>query len=174
MMQPISLSYTPQFSDYNALCDAISSKRARRFELIIMWFVVLTNLALLAFSFFAFDQLTHPWRYVGWSLGVVTLVLLGHFVGRPLVRKWNYKRLDIGKYPVRMQFAEAGITTENDVMSAKVEWNAVQRTTQTETHAFLWLNKLQALIVPFATFEGEGDRQKLLDLIARNVKPAKP
>jgi hypothetical protein len=52
--------------------------------------------------------------------------------------------------------------------------NAVQRTTQTETHAFLWLNKLQALIVPFATFEGEGDRQKLLDLIARNVKPAKP
>jgi uncharacterized membrane protein YcjF (UPF0283 family) len=174
MIQPIKLTYTPQFSDYNALCDAVSSPRARLWELVIMWFVVLTNLALMAFAIIVFDDLTHPWRYLGWSLGVITLILLGHYVGRPMVRKWNFNRLEIGKHPVRMQIDGATIETENALMSAKLNWDAVQRVTKTETHLLLWLNKLQALIVPFAALENAGDKQNLLDLVAKNVKPAKP
>lgn len=91
-------------------------------------------------------------------------------VRRYLVRKrmratYKYMQMD-----VRLIAEERNIRTECGEDNFTVSWNSVERGEETRSHFFLFLTRLQALIIPKRALTNESDVERLRQLISERVK----
>ncbi|WP_119388222.1 YcxB family protein [Taklimakanibacter lacteus] len=163
---PIEVRYRLNEDDFLAL-----NRRARLlFNLrgwVIDWIAWLIIPALL-FFFALFDFKDLVVDLIGSVLFGLVLVPAFPFVRRYLVRKRmkaTYKLSD-----VRLIAEERNIRTDDGEVTVTMSWRSIERGEETRAHFFLFLTRLQALIIPKRAFADAGDVVRLRHLISQQVK----
>jgi hypothetical protein len=164
----IQLVFTPLFSDYNALCNAIAKPWQAKLENFIVWGIVALN-SIVGIFVLATSDFDRPLEYIPWNFIIAGLVLVLRYPVTRWFRQWNFRRLEIGKFETCIWLDEAKITSRNTVIEASFDWSAIKRASVTSTHAFLWMNAIQALMLPFYALKAGSSRDEMLNLIRRNV-----
>ncbi len=162
----MEISYTFRFSDYDALSDALRSARQRKIVLVFFWLVMAANFAAAA-AIAVTTDLAHA--SVNAMIGV--LMLLAIFVFVPMLRHWNFRRLNLDGKQIRISIGDEGVRSAQQGIEGKFQWSAFTRFSRSDNHAFLWINRLQALVIPFDAFNSQAERDAFLGFIATKVTP---
>lgn len=160
----LDISYSFRFADYDALSNAIRTARRRKAVFGFYWFVVIANFmsaALIART----GQVANA--FINALIGVLMLSVFFIFV--PIMRRWNYHRLDLDGKTIHISIDDEGVRSAQQGVKGAFEWNAFSRFSSTRQHAFLWINGLQALIMPFDAFKSDVERDTFLNFIATKI-----
>jgi hypothetical protein len=162
------LVYTPLFSDYDALCNMLAKPWQAKLQEFVVWSLVVTNVAVGVGVLFTsdFDRLR---EYVPWNFLIAVAVLLLRYPVTRRFRQWNFRRFEVGVWEIYISLSETQINSRNKMISAIFDWNSIKRASLTKTHAFLWLNPIQALMLPYYALKTDEKRDEMLELIRRNV-----
>lgn len=163
---PVEVRYRLNEDDFLAL-----NRRARLlFNLpgwIVNWIAALIVPALLfLFALFDFKNLAVN-LIVGVLVGLVLVPAL------PLMRRYFMRKRMKATYKqmeVRLVAEERSIRTESGEDTATISWRSIERGEETRSHFFLFLTRLQALIIPKRAFADAGDVVRLRQLISQQVK----
>lgn len=71
--------------------------------------------------------------------------------------------------PIKLVIDDAGIHAVLDGQSGSTAWKLIERSVETESHIFLYLNRLRGYIIPKSAFADGADLQRLRDLIVAHV-----
>lgn len=109
---------------------------------------------------------------IGVHLAGVILVVL-----YPRYARW-YTRKASAAYqtlPLQMKLVidDAGIQAQLDGQSGSTAWKLIERVVETESHIFLYLNRLRAYIIPKSAIGDPEIGQRLRQLISRHVDGTK-
>jgi hypothetical protein len=164
----IELVYTPLFSDYDALCNMLAKPWQAKLQEFVVWSLVVTNVAVGVGVLLTsdFDRLR---EYVPWNFLIAVAVLLLRYPVTRRFRQWNFRRFEVGVWEICISLSETQINSRNKMISATFDWNSIKRASLTNTHAFLWLNPIQALMLPYYALKIDEKRDEMLELIRRNV-----
>jgi YcxB-like protein len=66
-----------------------------------------------------------------------------------------FKRQRLGEADATVTIDETGIAADTPISQQRFPWSAVQKITVTDTHAFAWIHRYLAIMIPAAAF---GDR----------------
>jgi YcxB-like protein len=160
----LEISYTFRFSDYDALSDALRPARRRKIMLVFFWLVMAANFAAAALIAVTTD-LSHA--SVNAMIGV--LMLLAFFIFVPMLRRWNFRRLNLDGKQIRISIGDEGVRSAQQGIEGTFQWSAFTRFSRSGNHAFLWINRLQALILPFDAFKSEMERDAFLNFTAAKI-----
>ena len=164
----LEFAYTPQFADYDALCNAMTPPKIAKWRDIGIWSLVFVNAGIGVFVLMTSD-FDRPQEYVPWNFLVAALILLLRFPVTRWFRQWNFRRLEINKWDALFSISDNKIENRNAIMNASVDWSAIKKATITKTHAFLWLNAVQAFIIPLGALKTHENRDQMLAIIRRKV-----
>jgi YcxB-like protein len=167
----MEITYTFRFSDYLALAKSMRSPKRRKLEFAFVWVISLINIAFgLAYVGGALSPEPN-WENASIHLGVGLAVLAIFYVFVPWTLRYNYKRTGLDGRTIRVVLDDEAVTASQPGAESRITWSALVRHSQLPTHAFLWLNKMQAVILPFDAFQSSDDRDAFLAFIAGKVKP---
>ena len=164
----IQFAFTPQFVDYDALCNAMTTPKIAKWRNIAVWALVFINAGIGVFVLMTSD-FDRPQEYVPWNFLVAALILFLRFPVTRWFRQWNFRRLEINKWDALFSISDNKIENRNAIMNASVDWSAIKKATITKTHAFLWLNPIQAFIIPLRALKADENRGQMLAMIRRKV-----
>lgn len=71
--------------------------------------------------------------------------------------------------PMTLIIDETGIQAQLDGQSGSTAWKLIERAVETETHIFLYLNRLRAYIIPKAALSSGTDLAYLRKMIAGHI-----
>ena len=165
----MEISYTFRLSDYAALATAMRSRRRRRIELFAVWFLVLVNVGLGLHRLQPGGEGSFQWKSASLYFGIGLAILLIYKTVIPWVLRYNYKRTGLDGQTIRVGLDDDAVTASQRGAESRIEWLAVVRHSQLPTHAFLWLNKMQGVIIPFDAFPDTQSRDAFLAYINSKV-----
>jgi len=162
----MEISYIFRFADYDALSAALWTRRARLIRYTIFWLAVAAN-AFIASEIWLRGGISAAWP----NLSFAIILLLFWFPGIRLVRRWNLRRLNLEGQTIRIKLSEESVFSSQNGIESHLQWSAFTRYSRLGNHAFLWINKLQALVIPFDAFKDVASRNAFLDFIATKISP---
>jgi YcxB-like protein len=93
----------------------------------------------------------------------------------PRYARWYTRRASMAyqnlPLPMRLVIDDAGIQAHLDGQSGSTAWKLIERSVETDTHVFLYLNRLRAYIIPKAALKSDADHKRLRELMAAHVVP---
>ena len=130
----------------------VGDRRKRMWRLVFVWLFLVIGFALLkGFGLADFQSaIVLPSLVIGL---LIFLVFLGFFFQRLARYCPNQEGLILGRQKIRL--TEAGIEQEGDLFSARYAWNLLEHVTETQSHLFLYMDRVAGLIVPKKYFETE-------------------
>ena len=91
----------------------------------------------------------------------------------PKYARWYTRRASMAyqtlPLPMTLIIDETGIQAQLDGQSGSTAWKLIERTVETETHIFLYLNRLRAYIIPKSALADEATMQRLRQFIGRHI-----
>jgi YcxB-like protein len=167
----MEVSYVFRLSDYEALAKAMRSPKWLRFERILFWLIFGANAALAAAAILLTGSFGLN-KSAGPVLAAIAVALLAlDFVIAPWATRFNYRRLAIDGKVIKLMLDGEGLTASQDLASTRMSWPAFVRYSKLPTHAFLWLNKVQAVVIPFDAFVSGEQRDAFLNFIENRIQP---
>ena len=165
----MEISYIFRLSDYAALATALRSQRRRRIEQFAVWFLVLVNIGLGLHLLQPGGVGPLQWKSASFNFGIGLVILLFITAVIPWVLRYNYKRTGLDGQTIRVRLDDDAVTASQRGAETRIEWPAVVRHSQLPNHAFLWLNKMQGVIIPFDAFADTKSRDAFLAFINSKV-----
>lgn len=165
----MEISYTFRLSDYAALATAMRSQKRRKIEQFSVWILALVNIGLGLHLLQPGGEGPLQWNSASFNLGI-GLAILAFFVAvTPWILRYNYRRTGLDGQPIRVRLGDDAVTASQRGAQSRIDWSAVVRNSQLPTHAFLWINKMQAVIIPFDAFADTQSRDAFLAFINSKV-----
>jgi hypothetical protein len=175
--QPIEISYSMTDPD---LYEMVMYSKSKPFGmlgrtnvkvlmvLITVFFAALAYAMPVAMSFPEDDPGKTPFQ-IGLFVAGVILALLYPRYARWYTRKASaaYQTLPM---PITLVIDDSGIEAQLEGQSSKSAWRLIERAVETESHIFLYLNRLRAYIIPKSALDGM-KHERLRQLIADHVVP---
>jgi hypothetical protein len=91
----------------------------------------------------------------------------------PAYAKWYTRRASAAyqtlPLPISLVIDDAGIHALLDGQSGSTAWKLIERPVETDTHVFLYLNRLRGFTIPKSAFSDETSLERLRQLIAAHV-----
>jgi YcxB-like protein len=91
----------------------------------------------------------------------------------PTYARWYTRRISAAyqTLPLAMKLVidDAGIQAQLDGQSGSTAWKLIERAIETDTHIFLFLNRLRGYIIPKSAFSHAADLERLRQFIALHV-----
>jgi hypothetical protein len=91
----------------------------------------------------------------------------------PVYARWYTRRVSAAyqtlPLPMTLVIDDAGVEAQLDGQSGSTAWKLIERAVETDTHIFLYLNRLRGYIIPKAALTEAADLADLRQLIARHV-----
>jgi YcxB-like protein len=91
----------------------------------------------------------------------------------PKYARWYTRRASMAyqtlPLPMKLVINDAGIHAQLDGQSGSIAWKLIERVVETETHIFLYLNRLRGYIIPKSAFVDGASLETLRALIAMHV-----
>jgi YcxB-like protein len=165
----MEISFTFRFSDYRALAKAMRTPGRRLAGNLLFWFIFGLNIAILIVSLCFAEEFGLKPRTAPIAAGLAMGLLLLRFTVEPAVLRYNYKRLGLDGKRITVRLEDDVFTASEQSAESRIKWSAIIRYSQLPTHAFLWINKLQAVLVPFDAFTDEASRSTFLSYIESKV-----
>jgi YcxB-like protein len=108
-----------------------------------------------------------PFQFSLVAAGVVLVVLY------PGYAKWYTRRVSAAyqtlPLALKLLIDDAGIQAQLDGQSGFTAWKLIERAVETDTHVFLYLNRLRGYTIPKTAFNDDVELGHLRQLIAVNV-----
>lgn len=167
----MEINYVFRFSDYQAIISGLSRWGTRKLRLWLLTLAILANYVIALVIMLTSDSApdyAHAWP----SALFATVMLIWIFLFVPWLHKRNYRKLKLDGKEMHIAIDDSGLTTAQQGIEGKFQWSAFTRFSRSPSHALLWINKLQALVIPFDAFTSEAQRDVFLNFIASKV-PAK-
>lgn len=165
----MEISYTFRLSDYSALATAMRSQKRRGFEKLFVWLIVLLNVGLGISSMARGVDGAPNWAGASINIGIGLAVLAVFYLLVPWAVRYNFKRTGLDGQTIRVRLDEEAVTASQRGAESRIEWSAFIRHSRIPTHAFLWLNKMQGVIIPFDAFPDVKVRDAFLAYIHSKV-----
>lgn len=165
----MKLSYTFRYADYVALVRGKRTVRWDKYRPYVFWGMILWLFALS--SYFFMIQTTGLRDAIGPLIfGATVGVLLIEFVILPFNLRKYYAITRLDGKNIELTLSQTEITVSQPGAITQVEWATFIRYSQVPTHAFLWLNKMQAIVIPFDAFASEQEKVLFLNFIESKVR----
>lgn len=148
----MEISYVFRLSDYAALAKAMRSQKRRRIEKMFVWFIALLNIGLGLFLSPLGIGTPSSWSSASINIGIGLAVFAVFFLIVPWAVRYNYQRTGLDGQTIRVRLGDDAVTASQRGAESRIEWSAIARHSQLPTHGFLWINKMQAVIIPFDAF----------------------
>lgn len=161
----MEISYRFRLSDYKALASGMRPSWRRRLDTVVFWTLTVANLGLAVYLSIDDSVRTTP----QFNFVIFVALLAMRFAIIPLVRRYGLRRLDIEGKQIIVRLDDDALHASQDGASSRIEWHAVKRFSQLPTHAFLWINKLQAVIIPFDAFGDSDAKDAFLKFIGTKI-----
>ncbi len=160
----MEIDYTFRFSDYDALSNALQSAKFRKITLLVFWLAMAAN-------FLAAALIVRTGEVANATANAMIgiLMLLAFFIFVPMLRRWNYRRLNLDGKKIHILIGHDGVRSAQQGIEGNFQWGAFTRFSNTGQHAFLWINRLQALVLPYDAFASKAERDECLSFIATKI-----
>lgn len=165
----MEISYTFRLSDYAALARAMRSQKRRRIEKRFVWFIALLNIGLGFFVSPLGASGASDWTSAGINIGIGLAVLAVFYSIAPWAVRYNFKRTGLDGQTIRVKLGDDAVTASQRGAESRIEWSAIVRHSKLPAHAFLWINKMQGVIIPFDAFPDRAAKDAFLAFIQSKV-----
>ena len=105
------------------------------------------------------------WGLVPWMVGIALANFVSEEVHRQLVWRWHFSRHVIAQQKAVVEIDEKDIRWVIGPFTGAAPWASVIATPHTDSHAFLFLSKIEAITLPKRGLQGE-DWTGFLDFMA--------
>jgi hypothetical protein len=163
---PFIITFRPTEADFSAMMDQHWALTAGQ-----VWRVRFLKVVVAACCLFM--------AYVAWktrdplATALAPILLLAPF-GVMLINKIFYarvfKRQRLGEADATVTIDEAGIAADTPISQQKFPWSAVQKISVTETHAFAWIHRYLAIMLPAAAFSDRATFDRAVDFCKARVQ----
>ena len=105
----------------------------------------------------------------------IGLVAAGAFLAGfyPKYARWYTRRASMAyqtlPLPMKLVIDDQNIQAQLDGQSGHTDWKLIERAVETDTHIFLYLNRLRGYVIPKEAFGDDAELQRLRQLIATHV-----
>jgi hypothetical protein len=174
--KPVEISYTMTDSDLYAMVMYSKSKLlgwSGRTIVKVFMFVIALAFAMMAFGLPSVIGITDddpgklPFQLGLVGVGSILVVLY------PKYARWYTRRASTAyqtlPLPMKLVIDDAGIRAQLDGQSGSTAWKLIERTVETDSHVFLYLNRLRGYIIPKSAFSDAADLEQLRQFIALHV-----
>lgn len=72
-----------------------------------------------------------------------------------------------------MSLGEDGISEMGNYGDGKIPWDSIKKVEETNEHIFVYINDVNAYVIPIRAFKNEDDKKKFLDAIGEHCKEYK-
>ncbi|MGB8817149.1 MAG: YcxB family protein [Rhizobiaceae bacterium] len=165
----MEISYTFRLSDYSALAKAMRSQKRRRIEKISVWAIAFFNIVFGFISLAGGVDGALNWTGASINIGIGLAVLAVFYLLVPWAVRYNFKRTSLGGQTIRVKLEDDAVVASQRGAQSRIEWSAIMRHSQIPTHAILWINKMQGVIIPFDAFPDAEGRDAFLGFIQSKV-----
>jgi YcxB-like protein len=174
--KPVEISYTMTDSD---LYEMVMHSKSRllgwsgRTIVKVFMFVIALAFAMMAFGLPSVvgmaddDPGKLPFQLGVVGAGSILVVLY------PKYARWYTRRASTAyqtlPLPMKLVIDDAGIQAQLDGQSGSTAWKLIERAVETESHVFLYLNRLRGYIIPKSAFSDAADLEQLRQFMALHV-----
>lgn len=167
----MEVNFTYSYPDYRALTRAIENHgKYAKLAWIFLIGIILINIAISVF-FIAWILLEgrdfKPIHFANAGLGL--LLAFVFYILKPIYLKNYYKKQMLDGKLVHMSFNDKGLNINMPSFTGTHEWDAIILADQQPEHFFLWINKIQAYVVPKRSFASTADIENFKHLVAEKV-----
>jgi hypothetical protein len=160
----MEIKYVFRFSDYQSLCHAA---RSDRYWLLVKTAILIAFLVNLFFALYIFwlgRNIENDYNWIPNALIAIFLAIY-YFWLRPWLQRYQLRSFDIeGKTMKVSLFDDEVIASQND-MQSRISWSNFVRFSKSGSRAFLWINKAQAIVVPYDAFSDSEYKDRFLGFI---------
>lgn len=165
----MEISYNFRFSDYRALAKAMRTPLRRRISNLAFWSIFAINLAVAAFYLVNAQERGRSDIAGPLAAGVTVGLLVLRYFLEPWALGFNYKRFGLDGKHITVRLEEEAFSASEVNAQSRIHWSGVKRYSQLPTHAFVWIYKLQAVIIPFDAFPDDAKRGEFLSFVESKV-----
>ncbi|MGL4490051.1 MAG: YcxB family protein [Rhizobiaceae bacterium] len=146
---------------------AMLSQKRRRIQAYVFWLVVIGLLTAAAFFARQGDS-DLSFVLVSGAVGAI----IGVFVSLPIWLWFCWRRSGFDGKKVTVNVTAESLCGAYQGVFSRIDWDACVRYSELKTHAFVWVSKIQAVVLPFNAFDNESQRDEFLNFIRARVQPA--
>ena len=167
----MELRYQYSLPDYRALTHAMMdqgrfSRWWRRWALYLAIVLMVAGVPLVAVS-----------NIRGWHIQFIAIVLAGvgfaiiaiQYVVVLLQIRHYYRKQSLAGALVEIDATEADVRTNDRGVESRIDWSAFVRADDAPGYHFLWLNRMQGIVVPDRVFASQAQRQEFRELVERQM-----
>jgi hypothetical protein len=171
-MEPIAVESNLTHADWAALQQVWGERQRQRVGKLQLLGAILTPLVTGVVVLSVLGSRHEPLPFAGFAVGL--LGMLGSVLAMTsLFRRSSLPDEDglvLGN--VRMELSDEGISTRRASSSGVTQWSALRGVTRTDTHLFLWVDRLSAYILPLRDLPEGIDAEAVLQAIRAFAGPA--
>ena len=164
--ETFSITFRPTDADFMAMMDehwALTPGRVWRVRFLKV-FVAVCGLITAYFAWKTRDPIG----------GALALLLLLAPPGVTLINKAAYavvfKRQRLGEADATVTIDETAIAADTPISQQRFPWSAVQKISVTDTHAFAWIHRYLAVMMPAAAFGDRATFDRAVDFCKARVQ----
>lgn len=86
-----------------------------------------------------------------------------------LIRKFSSKVSNNEDYVIMLTLDEDGLVNKEKYSTLKLAWAGVYKVEVIDTHIFIFLDELKAIIIPNDTFKNDKEKNEFLEIIYKHV-----
>ncbi|MEL7272283.1 MAG: YcxB family protein [Pseudomonadota bacterium] len=166
-----TLTYTMEPSDLTAM---LKDKETHRFLRVKRWAFIVLMLYMAGAAAFGLYAVVTGLKSGSMLLliGLAALILMPLFRwGQPLLSaSLFFRKLDLKDKEITTHIDASGIRSEAKGVTSQFQWDSVLKVTRGPEHFFLWVNKVQAIILPLRAIAEQDEQERLWALIEDNFE----
>ena len=161
------------FHDYMQL---IKSSKETKFRKIFNWLVAIILLSLFVFLLYDSTGKTIPDVLEKHSalpiyIGLFIIIGLFNWVLLPLIYWLHFKKSTMSKGLSTLKFHNNHLSCKIAGIQSDIPWGSFKNYELRNKHLLLWIDGVQAVIIPFRTFISESDKNNTISFISSKVYP---
>ena len=170
----VSLKYSLSKEDYvnyytYLAWDAPGNKKKR----LVYYGKQLLPIIIFLFAFYYTGLFNRPGNFILLIAGFLIATTLLSFIG---VRTNTMRVAEkVAEHPenasifleASITVSEAGITTKNELMETKYQWKAILKKLESKNYYFLFINSLQAIVIPKRVFNSQEEKLQFEKLLSQ-------
>ena len=165
-LETFAVTFRPTEADFTEMMDeywALTAGRAWRVRFLKV-FVAVCGVFIAYFAWKTRDRI---------GIALATLLLLAP-PAVTLINKAVYARVfrrqRLGEADATVTIDETGIAADTPISQQKFPWSAVQKISVTNTHAFAWIHRYLAVMLPAAAFGDRATFDRAVDFCKARVQ----
>ena len=168
----MEVNFTYTYADYAALIKAMDSRgRFARLSWMFLLFIIAVNIAITLFFVIWTTSNGLDLKLIHFAnAGIGLLLALVFYVLKPLYLRHYYKKQMLDGKVVGMKFEDFGLKIHMPSFEGTHEWEAIILADEQPEHFQLWINKIQAYVVPKRGFANAQEIETFKQLVSSKVK----